>query len=82
MRLVLAGIGFVAALALSWWVPVVCIVLLAIPYRAWEAILLGAFIDLLWLPAGIGLHSLPLFTIGAIVVVWGLEPLRAQFLVS
>ena len=82
MRHVLAIIGFVGSLVLAPWVPIACIILLAVRYRAWEAILLGAFIDLLWLPTGIGWHTLPSFTIAAIVIVWGFEPLRAQFLIS
>ncbi len=82
MRPTLAAIGFIGALMLPPWVPIVCIVLLAVRYRAWEAILLGALIDLTWLPAGVSLHAFPFFTIAAIIIVWGLEPLRAQFLLS
>lgn len=40
--------------------------------------MIGLLIDLTWLPAeGI---SLPLFTIGGIVLVWIFMPLRRQFL--
>jgi hypothetical protein len=42
--------------------------------------MLGVFMDLLWLSPGGGFHGLPLFTVFAIVVVWGLEPLRVEFL--
>lgn len=76
LRVCIAVVGFASAIFLPWWVAVICIVLLAIRWRAWEAILLGLFMDLLWLPAS----GFPLFTIGAIVVVWALEPLRLEFL--
>ena len=82
MRYALAIIGFIGSLAFSPWVPIACIILLAIRYRAWEAILLGLFIDIVWLPSGASVHALPLFTFASIVIVWGLEPLRAQFLIS
>jgi hypothetical protein len=78
-RIAIALFGFIAAFTLPPWVPIACIILLALRYRAWEAILIGALIDLVWLPAGTA-HALPLFTILALIIVWGFEPLRAQFL--
>jgi len=81
VRIGVAALGFFGALYISPWVPVVCIVLLAIRFRAWEAIVLGVFIDLMWLPGG-HFASLPLFTMGSIVVVWLLEPLRSEFLLG
>lgn len=82
MRLVLVLIGFVSALVAPPWVPAICIVLLALRYRAWEAIILGLLIDLTWLPAvsDTPLSTLPLFTISSIFAVWAFEPLRSQFL--
>jgi hypothetical protein len=82
LRILVAIAGFLGVMFLPLWVPVVCIVLLALRFRAWEAILIGAFIDLTWLPSGTLIHSLPLFSIAALLIVWGFEPLRAQFLVS
>lgn len=76
LRIVVAAIGFLGAIFAPWWVPATCIVLLSIRFRAWEAVLLGLLMDLLWLPAG----GLPLFTAFAIVVVWIFEPLRSEFL--
>lgn len=80
LRIVIAVIGFLGAIFMPWYVPAICIVLLAIRWRAWEAIVLGAFTDLLWLSPDTGWHGLPLFTIGAIVIVWLCEPLRGEFL--
>lgn len=82
LRIILAFIGFIGVIFLPPWVPLVCIVLLALRFRAWEAILIGAFMDFAWLPSGTLIHSLPLFSIAALLIVWGFEPLRAQFLVS
>jgi len=80
VRVALAVIGLISIFILPTWVPVLCIVALALRFRAWEAILIGVLIDLTWLPSGSSIHMLPLFTILALVIVWGLEPLRAQFL--
>lgn len=80
LRIIVAVIGFLGAIFWTWWIPAMCIVLLSLRWRAWEAIALGLFMDLLWLPPGAGFHELPLFTISAIVVVWALEPLRTEFL--
>ena len=80
LRVVIAVIGFFGAIFLPWYVPAICIFLLALRWRAWEAILLGVFTDLIWLSPGGGLHILPLFTIGAIIAVWIFEPLRGEFL--
>jgi len=80
LRVVIAVIGFVSAVFLPWYVPAVCIVLLSLRFRAWEAIALGVFMDLLWQLPGSGVTGLPLFTIFAIAVVWIFEPLRTEFL--
>lgn len=79
-RVAVALIGFLSALFLPWYVPAICIFVLSIRFRAWEAIALGVFMDLLWLAPGSGFHELPLFTAFAILVVWAFEPLRVEFL--
>ena len=81
-RILITLFAIISVFTLPSWVGVVCIILLALRYRAWEAVLIGALIDFVWLPSGTGIHVLPIFTILALVVVWGLEPLRAQFLLS
>ena len=80
LRIALALIGFLGALWFPWYVPAICIFLLALRFRAWEAIALGVFMDLLWFSPDSLFHGLPVFTIGAIVVVWAFEPLRSEFL--
>src|SRR6185295_13300338 len=59
VRIFVAALGFVGAMFISPWVPIVYIVLLALRFRAWEAVVLGAFVDFLWLP-GSALSHMPL----------------------
>ena len=54
LRIIVAVIGFFSAIFLPWWIPAICIVLLSLRFRAWEAIVLGVFMDLLWLSPGSG----------------------------
>lgn len=84
MRIGLTVAGCIGALICPPWFAALCMVLLAVRYRAGEAILIGLLMDLTWQPysdslAGF-LHAVPLFTLAAIFVVWALEPVRAQFL--
>lgn len=80
IRVCIAIVGFIGAIFLPWWIPVICIFALSLRWPAWEAIILGVFMDMLWLSPGGGWHGLPLFTIYAIVVVWVFEPIRSEFL--
>ena len=73
-------IGAFAAVFLYPWITAICIVALSIRFRAIEAIALGALLDLLWLPHDSVLTMFPLCTIVALIVVWGFEPLRLEFL--
>ena len=82
VRVFLGILGILGTLFASPWVPVACIVLLALRFAAWEAIFIGFAMDLLWLPTGSLLHPFPFFTVGALLLVWALEPLRRQFLIS
>lgn len=78
-RLAIAVIGFLGAIIAPPWVPLLCIIALSLRFRALEAIGIGFFMDMLWLPTAIP-GSWPLFTIASIIIVWGLEPLRLEFL--
>lgn len=80
MRIFLAAVGYGSALIGVPWLTALCIVLLAARYRAWEAILLGLFVDFLWLPVEFTTITFPYFTLASLVVVWIFEPLRLQFL--
>jgi len=80
-RPALCALGILGAIFAPPWLPLLCMALLALRFRAWEVLLIGLFVDFLWLPTGSFLYPLPLFTFVGIVLVWGLEPLRAEFLV-
>jgi len=79
-RIIIAVLGFLSALVAPTWVPLVCIVILSLRFRAWEGILLGVMIDLLWLPFGAPITFFPFYTVASIIIVWGLEPLRLELL--
>ncbi len=78
IRAVLCLVGLLGAFFAPWWVPLICMIGLALRYPAWEVLIIGLVMDLLWLP-GEGFHT-PVFLIGAIVLVWICAPLRNQFL--
>ncbi len=79
MRTLLATLGVLSAIFAPSWVTIICMGASAFRYPAWEVLFIGLLTDFLWLPPGF-LHPLPIFTISALVLVWGLEPLRKEFL--
>ena len=81
MRRLLAIAGFLAAIFASPWVTIICMGLLSFRYPAWEVLFIGMLTDFLWMPPGF-FHPLPIFTIAGLILVWGLEPLRKEFLFS
>lgn len=80
LRVLLAATGFIGAVTGPTWLPVLAVVLLALRFRAWEGILIGLTVDLLWQPSGWIIGSFPLYTFGAIVLIWALEPLRKKLI--
>lgn len=78
IRSVVGIAGIAGAFFLPWWVPLVCMIGLALRYPAWEVLVIGLVMDLLWLP-GQGFEW-PVFLITGIVLVWICAPLRNQFL--
>ena len=81
MRIALAIGGVFAAIFAPPWVTILCMGLSAFRYPAWEVLFIGLLTDFLWMPPGL-LHPLPIFTIAGLILVWGLEPLRKEFLFS
>ena len=78
-RVLLAVIGFWGAFFAPAYVPMLCIVLISLRWSAPECVILGFLVDMQWLPS-VSFHALPLYTIASIIIVWGLEPLRHEFL--
>lgn len=73
----IAALGLLGGLIVSGWIAAIAIVALAFFSRAWEAPFLGLIVDFVWLPVG----GVPFFTLGSLVVVWLMEPIRKEFLV-
>lgn len=85
MRLIIALIGFASVITGPWWIPLICMILLCVRWRATEALALGLVMDFAWQGSEIlsstpWWHSFPLFTILGIALLWGFEPLRRQIL--
>jgi len=80
-RPILAVFGIIGAFFAPPWVPLLIMLILAVRYPAWEALLIGLLVDLLWLPAT-AFAALPIFTLAGLALVWGCEPLRREFLVG
>lgn len=79
-RTVVTIVGALAAVFISPWITALCIVVLCIRFRAIEALVLGALLDFLWLPHDTLITMFPVCTIVTLVLVWGFEPLRLEFL--
>ena len=54
-------------------------IILSARYYAWEVVLLGLFVDLLWLPHD-ATFSVPYFALIGLLLMWGFEPLRKEIL--
>lgn len=78
MRTLLAGVGFVSALVAPMFAIAIAIAL-SVRYRAWEVIVIGLLLDVLWTPS-VTSFAVPTATIASLALVWGLEPLRREFL--
>jgi hypothetical protein len=85
VRLLVGVVMFWGVLFAPWWVPLICAVLLTLRFRAGEVILAGMFMDLYWMPSLVSLTSfdtVPFATIVAIILFFGLEPVRRQLLIG
>ena len=80
-RIALTLLGVWGAVLAPPWVPLIAMGLLALCFPSWEVLVIGMWMDFLWLPSVSLVYPLPLFTLGAVVLVWGLEPLRNEILV-
>lgn len=82
LRVVLFLAALLGAFFAPFWVPLLCMILLSLRFRAWEALFIGLLMDLLWLPSVGFFNPFPYFTVGAIILVWIFEPVRKEFLIS
>ena len=79
MRILLVLAGVVSAIFFVPWITLVCMIILSARYYAWEVVLLGLFVDLLWLPSS-ATFSVPYFALIGLLLMWGFEPLRKEIL--
>src|SRR3989344_1238649 len=84
IRPALGLFGLFCAFIAPPWVTLLVMIILALRYRAWEVLVLGLLVDLLWFtPSSVeGFTLLPLFTFAGLALVWGFEPLRREFLIE
>lgn len=84
MRVAFALLALLSAFFAPPYLTLFLMAVLSLRYAAWEVILVGFLVDCLWFtPFGAEsfLGFIPLFTIAGFLLVWGLEPLRREFLV-
>lgn len=82
IRFTTALLAFISALFAPVWVTVIIGGILAVVWEAWEVIILGVVVDLLYAPAG-GFFYIPMpATITAIALVWVMIPLRKRLFVE
>lgn len=79
MRILFTLSLFVSVLFFPPWVSLILAVLMCVRYRAWEVIVLGVFVDMATLPE-VSWSLVPWATLVALILVWGLEPLRRELL--
>lgn len=87
IRATLCALGVLAALFGVPWLALVFMIVLALRFASWEALIIGLMVDLLWYGTGtlggfgpIAVVPFPFFTILAIAIVWLLEPLRNELM--
>lgn len=76
------AIGIVTVFTGPSWFPIVAMGVLTLRWAAWEILIIGALVDLVWLPYGSFIHTPPLFSLAALVLLWGLGPLRRELLIQ
>lgn len=77
-RALIAGITYGAAFFASPWIVLIGAGVLSARWRAWEVIVLGLIVDLLYVPLG-GFLGVPFpATLSALIIVWGMEPFRRE----
>ena len=81
LRAFIGGISFASVLFAPPWVPIIGVGILALRFRAWEILFLGAMIDIIYVPPG-GIYGVPIpATLIALVLLSGLEPFRKKLLI-
>lgn len=78
IRITLLVLGIVSAIFAPPLVSLIILALLSFIAHPLEILLLGVFVDFLWAP--VSPLTLPFFTFAALLLAWGVEPLRREFI--
>ena len=79
LRTVLVLVALIGVIVGPPWLPLLCMILISLRWAAWDVLLIGLLEDFLWMPDTV-LQGIPFYTITALILVWGLDPLRREFL--
>jgi hypothetical protein len=80
MRQLLLTFILISSLFAPIWAVIILAGITSFRYRLWELLLIGLFIDFIYLPTG-GFMGFPyIATVISLILVWGLEPLRSQLI--
>lgn len=80
MRVALFALGCVGVIVFAP-LTLIAAVFLSARYRAWEVIVLGLAIDIMWLSSGVW-KAFPIATCITVGIVWAFEPFRRKLLLS
>jgi hypothetical protein len=81
-RLVLAVLLFLSVIFTPIWVSAIIALALALRFRAWEVVVAGLLVDLMWMPTSVSIPgALPIATLTALALVVVFEPLRRHLLI-
>ncbi len=82
IRAFISGVAMASVFFAPAWVPLLTVGMLALRFAAWEAVLVGFLVDLLYAPGGF-FWGIPMpATLLMLVVVIALYPWRTQLAVS
>lgn len=79
-RAFLGGLSLASIFFAAPWLVLITSSILAVRFRAWEILLFGALIDILYVPPG-GIYGIPIpATIVAFTLLAGFEPFRRKLM--
>ncbi|MEK7628750.1 MAG: hypothetical protein AAB421_05060 [Patescibacteria group bacterium] len=80
IRPFISGLSFASVLFAPPWAPLILMGVLSLRFRAWEILIMGVCVDLLYLPPG-GFYMIPIpATICATAILIGFEPFRRNIM--
>lgn len=80
IRVLLLIAACISVLYAPWWLTIGFVLASSLRFPAWEMLFIGMWMDFLTLPPELSWYSLPVFTIASLAIVWGFDPIRAEFM--